>query len=267
MSAPTAPLDLALRARLRTTRLGRSHRHLLSVGSTQSAAAEWAGAGAATGALVTADHQTEGRGRLGRAWADEPGRDLALSLVLRPALPAERLGLVPLAGALAAADALDAATGGAPEAKLKWPNDVLLGGNKAAGVLAETRWQACGGGHRPTVLLGIGVNVNREAFPADIAARATSLRLASGTTHDRAAVLADLLLALEQRLALAPEALVREAEARLVALGDAVEVGFPGTDRAPLAGTALGLAPDGALRLGTGAGEVRVHAGETTVLA
>ena len=258
------PLDLALRGRLRTTRLGRPHRHIESVGSTQAEAAAWAEAGAASGALITADHQREGRGRLGRIWADEPGRDLALSLVLRPAMPLECLGLVPLAGALAVAEALDARTSGVA---LKWPNDVLLGGRKVAGVLAETRWRACAtGSQSPTVLLGIGVNVNRRAFPPDLADRATSLFLARGEPCDRAAFLADLLLALERRLALAPEALVAAAEARLLALSRTVRVGFPGTDRTPLAGTVCGLAPDGALRLGTPEGEVRVHAGETTVL-
>ncbi|MEM1055465.1 MAG: biotin--[acetyl-CoA-carboxylase] ligase [Bacteroidota bacterium] len=262
-------LDLALRARLKTRRLGRPHRHLPSVGSTQIEAAAWAEAGASTGAMVTADTQTDGRGRLGRTWGDEPGRDLALSLVLRPALPAERLGLVGLAAALGVAEALDART---PGVTLKWPNDVLIGGKKAAGVLAETRWTACGGGHRPTVLLGIGLNVGRETFPPGLEARATSLALATGQTYDRAAVLADLLLALESALSLSDAALVREAEARLGSLGQRLEVGFPGTERTPVAGTVLGLGPDGSLRLGTDAGggeagEVRVLAGETTVLA
>ncbi|MEL6615689.1 MAG: biotin--[acetyl-CoA-carboxylase] ligase, partial [Bacteroidota bacterium] len=187
----TAALDLALRARLQTVRLGRPHRHLPSVGSTQAEAAEWAASGAKSGALVTADHQTTGRGRLGREWADEPGRDLALSLVLRPSLPADRLGLVPLAAGLAVVDALDSRV---REVALKWPNDVLVAGRKIAGVLAETTWRTCGsGGQSPTVLLGIGVNVNRRAFPDALADRATSLVLASGDEHDRAALLADLL--------------------------------------------------------------------------
>ena len=261
----SAPLDLALRAQLQTVRLGRPHRHYDSVASTQAEAAAWAEAGAAAGALVTADHQREGRGRLGRLWADEPSRDLALSLILRPRLAPEHLGLVPLAAALAVADALDAHASGVA---LKWPNDVLLDERKVAGILAETRWRACASGSQsPTVLLGVGVNVNRRAFPADLADRATSLRLASGREHDRTAVLAALLLALEKRLAFAPEAIVEEAESRLLSLSRPVRVGFPGTDREPLAGTALGLGADGALRLGTPEGEVRVHAGETTVLA
>ncbi|MEM6325563.1 MAG: biotin--[acetyl-CoA-carboxylase] ligase [Bacteroidota bacterium] len=258
------PLDLALRARLRTTRLGRPHRHLPSVGSTQTEAAAWADDGASTGAMVTADTQTTGRGRLGRAWGDVPGQDLALSLVLRPALPTEKLGLVGLAAALGVAQALDARV---PGVTLKWPNDVLLGGRKVAGILAETRWAACGGGHRPTVLLGVGVNVNRETFPPEIAGRATSLVLETGATHDRAALLADLLLALESALSLSDDALVREAEARLGALGHRIEIGFPGTKRTPLTGTVLGLGADGSLRLGTEAGDARVLAGEATVLA
>ncbi len=257
-------LDLALRGRLQSVRLGRTHRHYEALGSTQTHAAGWAEAGAPTGALVTADHQREGKGRLGRTWADEPGRDLALSLVLRPRLRPEHLGLVPLVAALAAADAL------APEASgvsLKWPNDVLLEGKKIAGVLAETRWRTCGSGSQsPTVILGIGVNVNRQVFPPQVAPRATSLALATGAEHDRAQLLADLLLALEARLSLSPEALVRAAEARIPALGQRVHVGFPGTSRAPLAGIALGLSPSGALRLDASGETVEVHAGETTVL-
>lgn len=259
------PLDLALRSRLQTVRLGRPHRHLPSVGSTQAEAADWAASGARTGALVTADHQITGRGRLGREWADEPGRDLALSLVLRPALRAEHLGLVPLAAGLAVADALSTRV---RDVALKWPNDVLVGGRKIAGILAETAWRTCGsGGQSPTVLLGIGLNVNRRAFPANLSDRATSLFLASGADHDRADVLADLLLALEARLSLSPEALAREAEVRMLGIHRPVRVGFPGTDRAPLTGTVLGLAPDGALRVRTASGVERVHAGETTILA
>ena len=263
MTTTRAPLDLALRAQLRTRRLGRPHRHLASVGSTQTEAAAWAENGAATGAMVSADTQTAGRGRLGRGWADEPGRDLALSLVLRPALAPEKLGLVGLAAALGVAEALDART---PGVALKWPNDVLIGGKKAAGVLAETRWTACGGGHRPTVLLGIGVNVNRACFPDELTERATSLALQTGRDHDRAAVLADLLLALERVLSLDDRALVREAEARLSSLGREISVGFPGTNRPSVAGTVLGLDATGAMRLATSTGETRVLAGETTVL-
>ena len=263
MTTPRAPLDLALRARLRTRRLGRPHRHLAAVGSTQTEAAAWAEDGAATGAMVSADTQTAGRGRLGRDWADEPGRDLALSLVLRPALAPEKLGLVGLAASLGVAEALDART---PGVALKWPNDVLVGGKKAAGVLTETRWAACGGGHRPTVLLGVGVNVNRARFPDDLEARATSLALQTGRDHDRAALLADLLLALERVLSLPDAALVREAEARLSSLGREISVGFPGTDRPPVTGTVLGLDETGAMRLATAEGEARVLAGETTVL-
>lgn len=257
-------LDLALRARLKTVRLGRPHRHLPTVASTQEEAADWAASGARTGALVTTDHQSAGRGRLGRVWADEPGLDLALSLVLRPALRSELLGLVPLAAGLAVADALELRVSGVA---LKWPNDVLVNGRKIAGVLAETAWRTCGsGGQSPTVCLGIGVNVNRRVFPPDLQDRATSLALASGEEQDRAELLADLLLALEARLSLSNDALVEAVERRLLGLHHPIRVGFPGTDRAPLAGTALGLAPDGALRLGTPDGVVLVRAGETTIL-
>jgi len=137
-----------------------------------------------------------------------------------------------------------------------------------AGVLAETRWRTCGAGSQsPTVLLGIGINVNRASFPPDLDGRATSLYLATGFSHERSELLADLLLALEERFLLAPEALIQAVEARIPSLGSQVRIGFPATDREPLAGTALGLDASGALRLGTESGIVSLHSGETTVLS
>lgn len=263
------PLDVALASRPTPARLGRPHRHLASVGSTQEALAEWAAAGAPPGALVTADHQTAGRGRLGRGWHDEPGQDLALSLLLRPDGAADRLGLLPIAAGLAVGDAVAPYLG--PTA-LKWPNDVLYGGAKLAGVLAETAWGSCAvaGAPRPTVRLGIGVNVNRQRFGGALDRPATSLALALGQPVGRADVLAALLAALDARLAALasdPGAILADAEARLAGRGRAVAVAFPGTDAPPAEGTAVGLCPDGALRLATADGERRVYAGEATVVA
>ena len=238
------------------------------VGSTMAEAGAWAAEGAPHGALVVAEHQTEGRGRHGRRWTDAPGSSLMLSIVLRPgelrpALPAERLGLVSLSAGLAVCEAVEAV---APELAptLKWPNDVLLGAAKLAGVLPEVTWTA----GAPTVVLGVGVNVEQRQFPPSLTARATSLRLATGRAIDRLALLGPFLDALEGHLACAgrePARLLGRLEARMGRLGGAVRVAFPGVERAPLVGTAAGLAADGALRVATDAGEAVVHAGEVTL--
>ncbi|MDX1531042.1 MAG: biotin--[acetyl-CoA-carboxylase] ligase, partial [Rhodothermales bacterium] len=187
------PLLADLQPLLRTCRFGRPARGFRSLPSTNAEALTWAADGAAEGALVVAEAQTAGRGRLGRTWEAAPGRNLLVSLVLRPALPPERLGLVPLAAGLAVAEAVEAAV---PPLcpRLKWPNDLLLGGRKACGVLLEGRT----GGRAPSaVALGIGLNVNQTAFPDALAERATSLHLEAGRPVERAALLAALLERLE----------------------------------------------------------------------
>ncbi|MFN2609052.1 MAG: biotin--[acetyl-CoA-carboxylase] ligase, partial [Acidimicrobiales bacterium] len=109
-------------------------RHLAEVDSTNRLAADLARGGAAEGVVVVADHQTAGRGRRGRSWEAAPGSSLLVSVVLRPP-PGPAAGLATVAAALAAADACHRVAGFAPG--LKWPNDVLVGGRKLAGILAE----------------------------------------------------------------------------------------------------------------------------------
>ena len=107
-------------------------------------------AAAAHGAVAVAEHQTEGRGRLGRVWVDEPGAGLAVSIALRPPPPVARWPELTLVGARAVAAAIG------PEASIEDPNDVLVGGRKVAGILAEAAER---------VVLGIGVNVGSAPWP------------------------------------------------------------------------------------------------------
>jgi BirA family biotin operon repressor/biotin-[acetyl-CoA-carboxylase] ligase len=143
-----------------------------SVPSTQAIARAWAEAGAPEGAVVLADHQTEGRGRRGRAWLAPPGTSLLVSVVLRPEVPVARWPELPLAAGCAVAEALEAEAG--VSAALKWPNDVLVGDRKLAGILADGATGAAGG---PLVVLGIGVNVSQGEgdWPPELAGRARSL--------------------------------------------------------------------------------------------
>ena len=208
------------------------------------------------GAISVTEHQSGGRGRQGRAWTDTSGRSLLLSLLLRPRVgaPAEQLSLVV---GLAAAESIDAVAG--TRSQLKWPNDVLVEGRKVAGILLESS-----GGR---VICGIGINVNQteDELPTDTRVSAGSLQLATGREHDRASLLARLLLAVEQRYdAWREDGLERfsvELERRDALRGRRVSVG-------DLSGTAAGIAADGRLRIvhddGTetlvASGEVREHA-------
>ncbi len=145
--------------------------------------------GLGEGAVAVCDEQAAGRGRLGRSWVAPPGTAILASVLLEP--PAERpIAELSLVGGLAAAEAVEAATGLA--AQIKWPNDVLVNRRKVAGVLAE----AADG----LVVLGIGLNVNqtREQLPADATVAAGSLYTSDGVRRVRAPILADLLLRLEQ---------------------------------------------------------------------
>jgi BirA family biotin operon repressor/biotin-[acetyl-CoA-carboxylase] ligase len=122
--------------------------------STQAAALALAAEGAPEWTLVAAGHQTEGRGRQGRTWVDEPGRALMFSFVLRPELDPARGGVLSLLAGLSGAEACRRVAG--VEAVCKWPNDLLVGGRKAGGVLAESRIAA---GRFEHVVLGVGINL------------------------------------------------------------------------------------------------------------
>lgn len=165
-------------------------------GSTNDDALQWAAHGAPHLALVAADRQSAGRGRLGRTWQTLPGAALAFSLVLRPAQPArDYLPLYSPLGALAVSLALESGWHLAPQ--IKWPNDVLLDGRKVCGVLAEAAWQ---GEHLEAVVLGIGINVAPSAVPPEslLIFPATCVEAHSGSPIDRWQLLARVL---EQLLA------------------------------------------------------------------
>lgn len=204
---------------------------------------EWA-----EGAVSVSEHQTGGRGREGRPWEDTAAQSLLLSVLLRPApeSPVEQLSLVV---GLATAEAIDAVAGTSGE--LKWPNDVLLDGRKVAGILLESS--------RGAVVCGIGINVNQaEAeVPDRTRVPAGSLRISTGWEHDRAELLAELLLTLEQRYdewckgGLEP--LLPQLERRDSLRGFAVTVG-------DVSGMAAGIAPDGRLRITRDDGTVELVA-------
>lgn len=237
--------------------LGREIEHHTRIGSTQDRARQLADAGAGP-ALVVADEQTAGRGRRGRPWLAPAGTALLASWLFRP-LPGDPALFGLLAG-VAVARAL--ASLGVGDARLKWPNDVQLGGRKVAGTLADAITGATGG----AMILGIGVNVRHRASDlGDLATTATSLAI-EGHDVDRLALLVRLTRELDRIAHDAAER--RDAVAawreRSSVLGREVEV--RDAEGTSVRGLARELADDGALVLETPYGAQRILAGEVSLV-
>jgi len=242
-------------------------RFFASIGSTNDEALAWASDGAPDFSLVIANEQTKGRGRMGRRWFTPPGSALAFSLVLRPqGIEREKVGLFSGLGALALVDALQAFD---ITAQVKWPNDVLIGRKKVAGILVETVWL---GLEVDSVVLGMGVNVSPDSipppeglnFPATCVHAEGPVLSASEGPHpiSRALLLKTLLEAIQRRRAmLASDTFLRAWESALAFRGESVRVW--GSDAEPFAGQILGLEPDGSLQLRLPGGTITViHFGE-----
>ncbi len=245
-----------------------SHVHYFpTVDSTNTKARELAADGAPAGTVVIAGVQTAGRGRQGRSWTSDPGKNLLASVILRPRIDPARLGIVSLWASVSAAACVTSASG--MSAGCKWPNDVMLSGKKICGILSESVLKAGGADAEAkvdsvdAVILGIGLNVNQTSFPA---LNATSLRLVTGRDHDLAAVLCSLLAELGNRYSPVAsgrgDEVIREWTDRSVIIGSKVEVERGGES---FGGVALGLTPAGALRVETAGGTVEVSAGEVSL--
>jgi BirA family transcriptional regulator, biotin operon repressor / biotin---[acetyl-CoA-carboxylase] ligase len=260
-----APLHAARVSAALTTRwLGRSCETFDTCVSTNDLAAERGRAGAAEGLVIVSDQQSRGRGRMGRDWFSPRGENLYFSLLLRPVRPPAEIPPLTLLAGAALAEAL-AGFGVVP--RLKWPNDVLVPDTtseprKVAGILTE---MVSEGNRVAHVVVGIGLNVNGMNFPAELAGRATSLALARGQPVDRVTVLCAVLSAFERAYedfrANGPRAAVSRWSAH-AALGGRCRVAVDGRE---VSGVALGLDPDGALRVRDDDGQViRVISGEIT---
>ena len=170
------PLDLSSLS-------GRRIVWLDSTDSTMSEAARIAREGCPSNTVVGSEEQTAGRGRYDRRWLSERESGLYFTVVLRPKIPADSTPVVTLALGLAAADGIQAATG--IRCDLRWPNDLLIEGRKCCGILAQFEETA--------VLAGIGINVNHQSMPDELAAIATSLCIAAGKPFSREIVLSNVL--------------------------------------------------------------------------
>ncbi len=218
-------------------------RYFESIGSTNDEALAWAAKGAPDLSLVVADEQTAGRGRLKRKWFTPKGTALALSLIVRPS------GRAPLSRTvgLAALSITDSLTRQGLAPQIKWPNDILLNGRKAAGILIETVWS---GADVDSLVIGMGVNVNRESVPPleHLQFPATSIEEELGHPLDRDELLRDILSAfLARRPQMDTDSFLQAWEGLLAFRGEQVQISSNDDD--PVMGQLLGLESDGSLRL------------------
>jgi BirA family biotin operon repressor/biotin-[acetyl-CoA-carboxylase] ligase len=246
----------------RDSALWRSLKVVQEIGSTNAALVAAAAADEPEGAVLVAEHQVAGRGRLDRVWASPPRAGLTVSFLLRPDVPAARRGWLPLLTGVALAEAVGAVTG--VRASLKWPNDLLaLDGRKLAGILAESHSSPT---HPTAVVVGVGLNVSTTA--AELPDTGTSLSRVTGATVDRAPVLLSFLRAVERRYRQWTAALgdpvssglARDYLAWSSTVGADVVVDLP--DGSTLEGTATAVDWDGRLVLATPEGQVELASGD-----
>src|SRR5215813_660796 len=187
---PDVLLPQLVRPRLRTRIIGRNMYHFYNVDSTNSFAGRLIAHGRRIreGTIVVAEAQTAGRGRLGRGWHSERETGLYFSMILFPKTPPSLAPLFTLGTAVAMHNAVENHTGVAID--IKWPNDLLVEDKKFCGILSEMQAEV---DLVKTLIIGVGVNVNQETFPQDVAGRATSLRIASGHIQSRMEILLDFL--------------------------------------------------------------------------
>jgi BirA family biotin operon repressor/biotin-[acetyl-CoA-carboxylase] ligase len=255
------PVDLAAAVAAATRRavMPLDVRWTASLPSTMDAAADAARAGAPEGYVIGADRQTAGRGRRGRTWESPPGAGLYLSLVLRPPSgDARMLALLTLAIGVGVRRAVAHATGLAPD--LKWPNDVVIGGRKLAGILAEGHGVAT---DAQAVVVGIGINLLRAPMHPDVSPLVTSLEDELGRGISRAAVLEAVLVDVtavydDLRRGGADGILGEWLRAAPSASGATVEWDVPGGTQC---GVTVGVDRDGALLVRTPASVERVIGG------
>jgi BirA family biotin operon repressor/biotin-[acetyl-CoA-carboxylase] ligase len=255
---------------LRTKFVGRPVETFEVIDSTNTVAKRLAERGAPEGTTVIAEYQTAGRGRFNRKWHGEPGKNILLSLILRP----RHKHITPLLTYLTStcvADAIQEITGKTVECK--WPNDLLINDRKFCGILLESSWRAAPRSslrresNVDFVVIGVGLNVNQETFPVGLRQAATSLKIECGREFDRASIIRNLLERLErsylQSLKAGFNGILAGWKEKCRTLGKEISVE---QSRRILKGKAIDVDPDGALIIEHHGRRLRVFAGDVKVL-
>jgi BirA family transcriptional regulator, biotin operon repressor / biotin---[acetyl-CoA-carboxylase] ligase len=235
-----------IRAESADCEIGKKIVHYFLVDSTNTVAMALAAQGAPHGTVVLAEEQTSGRGRFGRTWYSERASGIYLSIILRPALPPSAAPILTLMAGLAAREAITATTQLTPD--IRWPNDLLLNGRKAGGILTEMTVEL---DRVHSVVLGIGLNVNHSEVPKDLRRLATSLRIEGHRIYSRVYLTAALLRHIQTDYDLLihrgeGEISRRWAAASSFSSGKRVKVSWK---NGYYPATTLGLEPNGALRV------------------
>ena len=199
LTMPDRPLAAEVGVRLQTRTVGRHLVYRDEIESTNTLAKELAESGVDQGTAVLARRQTAGRGRRGRTWLNLPGDHVFLSVVLRPAIRAERAFELTMVAAVALAEALESC-GVPPE--IKWPNDIEVNGRKLAGILSESALDDSGGLRYAVIGVGVNVDTAADEFPDELRGRATSVRVVTGRKGLTASIVAAFLDRLEEWLVL-----------------------------------------------------------------
>jgi BirA family biotin operon repressor/biotin-[acetyl-CoA-carboxylase] ligase len=242
-----------IRRQLKGSLFGKRVVHFFRTDSTNRVAFELAHGGEEEGTVVIAEEQTAGRGRAGRAWHSERASGIYLTVILRPRIAPVQAPLLTMMAGITARAAVAAVTG--LNVDLKWPNDLLIGGRKVGGILTEMHAE-------PTlvkfVIVGIGLNVNQEKFPGELAGIATSLRAESGKVQSRMEVLLRLLREFESDY----RTFLREGSASVVKRFEEVSSYARGkkvrvtTGAETFGGVTMGLTAEGLLRVERGDGSL-----------
>ena len=247
---------------LATKQIGKKLLFFSRVDSTNEELKRRARTGAESGLVCTAEQQIAGKGRLGRSWVSPPGTGIFASVLLRPDIPPTEVPGITLAAGLAVCRAVQTTTG--CKAKIKWPNDVLIGNKKLCGILTEIAAEA---DKVDFIIIGIGINTNNAHFPEEIAHKATSLLLETGHRIDRRTLLREVLKQLEiytdEFFTDATGSVVNEYKTECATLGRQVQV-LRGKEM--LEGTAVDISDTGALIIQQPNGvRITASAGDTTV--
>ncbi|MGA9363191.1 MAG: biotin--[acetyl-CoA-carboxylase] ligase [Bacteroidota bacterium] len=255
---------------LRTTFIGKSVETFDMIDSTNAAAKKLAERGAPEGMAVIAEYQTDGRGRFNRKWYGEAGKNILLSLILRPH-DKQTTPLLTYLTALCAAGAVEGITRMTVECK--WPNDLLMNERKFCGILLESSSKLAprDSSKRESaidfVVIGIGINVNQEKFPADLHQTTTSLKIECGRDIDRVSLVRDFFERLErgylQFQQSGTDGILSQWKKKCRTLGKEISVEQSGKI---LRGKAIDLDADGALIIEGHERRTRVFAGDVRVL-
>lgn len=263
VSSPDLLSKYELESRMTTAWLGKDIVYKETTGSTNADVKRMAEDGAENGLLIVADAQTLGKGRRGRQWVSEKGTNLYFSMLLKPDITPEKASMITLVAAYSVAKVIAKNTG--LDAKIKWPNDIVVGRKKVCGILTEMSMERDYIHH---IVVGIGINVNEEAFPEEINDMATSLKKEGGQVVLRANLLCDILLQFEKDYGvfLAAENLkpfVDDYNKMLVNKGALVKVLDP---KGVFSGIAGGINEEGMLIVFKENGQIeKVYAGEVSV--